>query len=184
MPDSHFGPLPEKNLDTDAILRYAQQNINTFYRHIAFASASFTGDVDITGSLSGLPWTSWTPGNTNITIGDGTQTGRYVQLGDTVHFWWSFTLGSTSAIGAGASTAISLPVTAHSGLIDGVTVGHVRLRDANAPDWAGPAILTDANTLGLRYVDAASNVINPTTTLPFTWVATDILSVSGTYEAA
>jgi hypothetical protein len=49
-----FGALPEKNLDQDAILRYAQQNINTFYRHIAFASASFTDIAADTATVGGL----------------------------------------------------------------------------------------------------------------------------------
>lgn len=59
-------------------------------------------------------WTSWTPTWTNITIGNGTVTAKYKQIGKTVFARVSVTGGSTSSGNGGAVQQISLPVPAAS----------------------------------------------------------------------
>ena len=55
-------------------------------------------------------WRAWTPTYTNITVGNGTVSARYVQIGPFVMLDWYLTFGSTSSMGTGPK--VSLPVTA------------------------------------------------------------------------
>lgn len=43
-------------------------------------------------------WTTYTPSNIGITVGNGTQTARYVKVGKTVFVSYRFVLGSTSSV--------------------------------------------------------------------------------------
>lgn len=128
-------------------------------------------------------WTAYTPtlGGTGWAIGDGTASGRYWRLGNTVHYTAVIVFGSTSTYGAGASPTISLPVTQLAG------------RQSQCDVFA-----TDSGTgfyaLYGRTDTAAATLFVPGTngalgfgvraTTPFTWTAGDIIEVTGTYEAA
>jgi hypothetical protein len=74
-----------------------------------------TGDAVFYDYVQSGPgtWTTYTPTNTGITVGNGTQTARYVKNGKTVTVSYSFTLGSTSSVAAG-NVEIGLPSTANS----------------------------------------------------------------------
>jgi len=58
-------------------------------------------------------WRTYTPSNTGITVGNGTETARYVKNGKTITISYRFTLGSTSAVNTG-NIEIGLPSTANS----------------------------------------------------------------------
>ena len=45
---------------------------------------------------TGGAWQTWTPTYNNLTVGNGTVTCGYKQIGKTVTFRWIFQLGSTS----------------------------------------------------------------------------------------
>lgn len=57
---------------------------------------------------SGTAWTSWTPTFTNLTIGNATVTGAYVQLGKTVLARLRVVFGTTSAMST--NPFLTLPV--------------------------------------------------------------------------
>lgn len=54
-------------------------------------------------------WTTYTPSNTGITVGNGTQTARYVKVGKTVFVSYRFVLGSTSSVSG--AVYVGLPST-------------------------------------------------------------------------
>lgn len=123
-------------------------------------------------------WTSYTPALTNWALGNGTITGAYMQIGKTVHYRITFTAGSTSTFVG--TCVISLPVT-------GVT------RTSRTP--LGQALCNDTSVPArfLRYAgfNAATSILLAdeggalvNATVPFTWTTSDIIEVSGTYEAA
>src|SRR5678815_1966659 len=59
-------------------------------------------DLDtMTKAIGGLTdsWSTWSPTTANLTLGNGTITARYRMSGKTGDFFFSFVLGSTSAIG-------------------------------------------------------------------------------------
>jgi len=57
-------------------------------------------------------WATYTPSNTGITVGNGTQTARYVKVGKTVFVSYRFVLGSTSSVSG--SVYVGLPSTNNS----------------------------------------------------------------------
>lgn len=126
------------------------------------------------------PWTPYTPSLTNITQGNGTIVGDYIQDGKFITYRFTFTFGSTSAFTG--SISFGVPVTP---------------LDAN---WAGSAFLFDASTAANRQPGTlngtttstqihsagigggGSGVVNATS--PFTWATGDVIKGSATYEAA
>ena len=82
-----------------------------------FTSPKLNEDVALTSTSTELnllhgnlgAWTAWTPSWTNVTVGNGTNEGAYIQIGKIVFMRINFTLGNTSAI-TGLIT-LTLPVT-------------------------------------------------------------------------
>lgn len=132
-------------------------------------------------------WTSytptWTAASVNPTIGNGTRVGRYISVGKTVIFEIQFTMGNTTSFGTGAYS-IALPVAAAR---QDLTF-HGSIRDVGSSNsYPIKGELTgSATTMILRqWSTTAGNQfasVGPST--PFTFANTDIISISGTYEAA
>ncbi len=143
-------------------------------------SAESTG-LKWTTATDQFPWTAYTPTLNNWTLGNGSVTARYQQIGKTIIVFFRFTFGSTSSI---ASTPnFSLPFNAAQTL--GASY-FVNLQDAGTADIPG-------------YVYMATNVVYPgvmnvsstypsfagvSATVPFTWTTNDTITVQMTYEAA
>src|ERR1035437_2934969 len=65
-------------------------------------------------------WIAWTPNLTFTgggSIGNGVVSGRYTQIGKTVHFTMLFTLGSTTSFAGLTNLVSTLPVTASAGWV-------------------------------------------------------------------
>lgn len=121
------------------------------------------------------PQTSYSPGLTGITLGNGTIVGSYTQVGKFVTFRWTLTFGSTTSV----TGAVSIGMPPPAGLDAG---------------WAGSAFLFDSSIAANRQ----SGTLNGGTTanqvfssagqvaaaVPFTWAVGDVIKGSGTYEAA
>ena len=61
--------------------------------------AKLQGQIDSLRTIEvGGVWQDWTPATSNITVGNGTLTGRYCAIGKFCRVNISFTLGSTSSI--------------------------------------------------------------------------------------
>ena len=72
-------------------------------------SAQATGLKWAAGGAPTYTWTTYTPSNTGITVGNGTQTARYVKVGKTVFVSYRFVLGSTSSVSG--AVYVGLPST-------------------------------------------------------------------------
>jgi hypothetical protein len=140
--------------------------------------------AESTGLRWGGAWGTYTNSTSGITVGNGTLTSRYAQIGKTVFVEILFTLGSTSAVTG--SPTFSLPVTAKMGSF--TFLGNVSLGDfgtatyvglANTPSGTG-IYIAGFNSSGTWGVESAA--INATT--PFTWTTNDYIAVKMTYEAA
>lgn len=126
-------------------------------------------------------WTTYTPSWTNVTIGNGTNAGAYIQAGKTVAYWIKFNLGTTSAVSG--TPVVTLPVAgkssgigSHSGLFEDTGVGYIPI----VARMSGSSIECYAPLASGTYVSAASL----SATIPFTWGNTDIIWLGGIYEAA
>ena len=134
-------------------------------------------------------WTVYTPTVTadggGFSLGNGTLSGRYKQLGKTVHFYAKFTFGSTTSPGAGHWN-FSLPVTAYN---SNFTFSAAILDNGNA--WYGG--IGNGNYTGLTssfavIIPGTSASVTTWATVgnggPFIWTTGDNITISGSYEAA
>jgi hypothetical protein len=133
----------------------------------------------------GGDWTAYTPTYaTGITVGNGTVSAKYQQIGKLVNVRFQFTLGSTSAITG--IPRISLPVAASSILY--VNMGIVTFGDYGVGMYPGLAIIDTTSrvylaTIGANGTYAVENA-GTSATVPFTWTTNDFIDFFLTYEAA
>ena len=130
------------------------------------------------GQLGGA-WQSFTPVVSSGTH-TGTKVGRYIQVGKTVDFIITLTWASGDNY---AGLGVDLPVTAQTN-VNGAQF-EVTYYDAlvayPGSVLAGTTNLTlTARRASQTYVDSVAL----STTVPFTWAATDTIQISGRYEAA
>lgn len=129
------------------------------------------------------PWPAWqayTPilGGTSSVGSTGTLQGRWVQLGETVHFWARATFGGTG-ISLASGVQLTLPVTRAA---SGPAFGAGTLID-NGSNFYAAGVNMQFDRAQLYVIGTSGAAVAITGTSPFTWVATDYAEVSGTYEA-
>lgn len=138
---------------------------------------------------TGLKWaggfTTWTPTYTGLSVGNGTVTARYNQIGKMVHAEFIFVLGSTSSISG--SINVSLPVTAKVGgsLSAGPTAVFL---DTGVAFYGAIPVISGSGTLAELFAVYAGSTYATyaitTSSVPFTWGTNDSISFNITYEAA
>jgi hypothetical protein len=145
--------------------------------------------ADSTAS-TGIKWdtgayAAYTPGSiTGFTTGNGTVAARYRQLGKTVFFSLTFTLGSTSAVTG--SLVIQFPVQSNTAN-NGAIIGRARFKDEGTAEYTGSVIQSGLNFMTVQVENVAgtyNSLVNTSATAPFTWTTTDSIQIMGTYEAA
>lgn len=136
---------------------------------------------------SSWAWTSFVPAWTNLTVGAGTNTGRFTQIGKTVFYKTNFVFGAGSAMGT--NPTLTLPVTASSTSmsVQDSIIGDCVILDAGTARFFG-LIVYSSTTAGLVQVTGtASTYAGPgaiASTTPMTWTTSDALNTVGYYEAA
>ena len=137
--------------------------------------------LELAGTV-GPSYQNYTPTvQSGFTVGTtgSSLTGRYVVIGKTVHYRALAVLGTGFTIGT--NWGLSLPVTAASG----ITHPHVTvtLTSEGVNNYLGAATM---NTTAILFtgIGASGAGTALSTTSPFTWKATDKITMSGTYEAA
>lgn len=127
-------------------------------------------------------WSTYTPTVSGWTLGSGTVTGRYLQVGSTVHFDIKLTLSSTTV---SASPIFTLPSTASSNYSTYSQIGSATFIDASpATTYGGIARLNSTTTVAALTLGTSLVHTNLSTTVPFTWANSDSVTVHGWYEAA
>jgi hypothetical protein len=155
---------------------------------------NITGSLSVSGSINSvsidnLAWISytptWTTDGTQPTIGNGTLTGAYKQIGKTVFVRVRLVFGSTTNGGTGAFY-FNLPVTASSAA--GIQFPCSILDDGNA--WYQATV--NGQYGGFTYKTAligqsgggANSSQGISSTFPIGWGNLDSLQFNGSYEAA
>jgi len=146
-------------------------------------------DLHVVETYNGTAWTGAPQAFTPVYAATGgansgyTGTGRYIQTGKQVTYWFQIAMGTITS-SAGISS-ISLPVPASMALA--VSSGSVRLYDSSTVN-AHPAVrvaLSSASTLAMQvsttYGGPLSNVAF---NVPWAWATGDIIDGFITYEAA
>ena len=144
-----------------------------------------TGGVPVWGAApaASYAYQSWTPTLTNLTLGNGTMSGRYIQIGKFVHATLNLTWGSTTS--ATGTFTFSSPVTMATP--NNTYIGTCRLLDNGVQNYPGMVLIATSTTLipFAQYVaNTWSEASNLAPTSPFTWGTGDNLAFSITFEAA
>jgi hypothetical protein len=139
-------------------------------------------DMDFTWTTSSVgAWTAWTATYGNITVGNGTATARYQQIGKTINFRYNLTFGSTTSITGNAH--FFLPVTP---LYD--TPCSIVVRDNGVAFYPMTGMLFASGGYCDIVVGNASGTYvtqsQVTASVPVALATGDNIYVSGTYEVA
>lgn len=123
-------------------------------------------------------WQSWDPDwNAGLTLGNGTNSGIYLNFGGLVVGRAQFVLGTTSAV-TGPITLVP-PTTPLS------TFGpsDVQFTDSGSNYYFGDLRYANAN-FALYARSANGAAVNISATAPFTWAPTDVIDVRFSYRSA
>lgn len=124
-------------------------------------------------------WTAytpvWTANGTAVSLGNGTVTGKYRQVGKWVTAQVILTMGSTTTFGT-SFYLFTLPVTA---LTTAGYLGAAKFLDAGTQDRNGVSYL-----FSTTQVVATSNAGAAGQLVPHTWANTDVFTIQIDYEAA
>lgn len=205
-PTINGGTISNSSVAVDSIAGYSSANIVTIAglninngvlnSNNSVVTANIT-DGAVTpaklqsGTGSGWSWASYTPTWTNLTVGNGTVTAKYIQTGKSVLFKVSLVFGTTTSIAAG-SVSLTLPVTsvAVTGTAFVPSIGYVKMFDSSLstayPGFLRIGSTTTVNPAAIKadstFATEASASMGATT--PFTWASGDELYMQGFYEAA
>jgi len=142
----------------------------------------------VNGEFVYYKWKDWTPQYTNLTIGSGAVFAKYIQIGKTIHFKFSFVYGSGSAVGSDPTFTLPVPCHQDERTVDGYNfIGVGNLLDTGISNGNAIIGLTSDGKVHFSALAASGTYVTPapvTATLPFTWGAGDRMFVHGTYEAA
>lgn len=157
---------------------------NTAYvKDGASAIRTLGSSIDTTAGQTWKAWTAWTPTFTNLTVGNGTSSFYYMQIGKTIHVRGRFILGTTSSVGTSINISIPVALNANYGFLQ--QIGHATYLGATSN--GGSLNMIDTNNLRLFVWGSASasiNLVDSNSTSPFTWANTNQLMINATYEAA
>lgn len=135
-------------------------------------------------ATGGGTWSSYTPTLGNATLGNGTLTGKYAQVGKTVFTRILLVLGSTTSL-TGAGLSVTLPVTAAA---SSAIWGNTRVNDASpAASYLGTIDLFSTTAVYPVVFNVSATYATTTgftTNTPITWATNDEFYVWLTYEAA
>lgn len=144
------------------------------------------------------PWTAYTPvitgSGSNPNIGStGTITGRYVQIGKTVHFEAQITVGGSGISAGSGNYSITLPVTAESTFITANAykfVGQANIFNSPSTNFLGIPQIATTTTMQLVLWTVATLAVGGVLALGL-WgsgaagiASGNITTITGTYEAA
>ena len=137
---------------------------------------------DSTAFLRDNGWQSytptWTAATTNPSIGDGTLSGRYIQIGKLVYCQFRMLAGSTTTFGVG-NWRFGYPVAPNTSNADLYQVGNIQAYDYGTMFHIGVT-----QYAGVTYMGLIINGNWVSGSAPFTWTNGDVLEVNVIYEAA
>lgn len=132
------------------------------------------------GMVASEAWTDYTPNNTNVTVGNGIQTARYMKVGRTVTVLYKLLFGSTTSFAG--TILIGLPV-AHANTVGIISVGSGFINDAGTTNYLCTAYVESAGASQIKILTHSNaNPVGPTQ--PMTWTTSDVLTFTLVYEAA
>lgn len=147
--------------------------------YVNFVNGNVLSASELNSAVGNAAWTTFTPTvSGGLTVGNGTWSAGYMQIGKTVHLRIRFTLGTTSAVTGALS--LGLPVT---GALASYGVGLLTAGGTSYP----ATLLSGTTSVNIYAQNAAGTYLtrtNTSATIPGTWASTDSFNLAITYEAA
>jgi len=138
---------------------------------------------NLTDIIENAAWTSFVPTWTNFTVSGSTVDAKYTRIGKMIDFKIKLTVGGGNT--PSGSVSVSLPITAIThGTTPFFNIGQGSANDGGSVVYPLSPCLSDVNTVAVFAFDASAVYTFVNATVPFTWANTDILMLSGRYEAA
>jgi hypothetical protein len=116
-------------------------------------------------------WTPYTPTWTNLTVGNGSVNGGYVQIGKTVHFQTGILWGTTTSASGIWHPSIPVPVSVSGAWFP----CSAWMFDSSTSTFNVGAFVPNT------YILSSTGQVH--TTAPWTWGANDRVYINGSYEA-
>lgn len=129
-------------------------------------------DINVLGA-----WVSYTPSNSNITVGNGTQTAAYMLIGKTCHVRWRLSFGSTTAFATSARVGLPFAPVANQ-------AGVANHADSGGRIFPGSCLAATSDSRAPLYHPESTNNGQVNATAPFTWGSGAVCTMSVTYEIA
>ena len=176
---------PETTLG-DLAYRSATANVKT---RLALGSANQV--LQVNSGATAPEWaailagTSFTPSFGGLTIGNGTNSGRFILQNKLLYVEGKFTLGSTSSV-TGQIT-LTLPSSKSFAVNNTAPIGFCRLEDTGTAFYAGNVVQNSSTAVALQRFGVTGSLIfygSVDATNPFTWTTGDVFSYCFTCEVA
>jgi hypothetical protein len=138
---------------------------------------------DLGDVVSNAAWTTWTPTLSDVTVGNGTVSAAYRQIGKTVFWEFRLVFGSTTSI-TGGNSFLNLPVTGKR-VVSKSMVG--QMIDANGSIFPSIGYWIGESGFYLGVINASGTygtLSQITSSVPFNWTTSDSITYSGVYEVA
>jgi hypothetical protein len=170
----------------DAAVTSPQEG-NACYLKDTDAVQTYSGSAWVAVGGSSATWTAFTPSFTNLTVGNATLAGRYLNINKTVFFYVQVTFGSTTSMGTAAN--LTLPVAAASTAACQGGIYQITFQDSGVGTFLGSiqALNNTSTTVRFGGVDSGSTYATyaqTTSTVPCGWGTNDGIYISGMYEVA
>jgi hypothetical protein len=138
------------------------------------------------GTGTSWAWQSWTPTLTGFSLGNGTITAAYCQIGKTVFCRVRLVFGSTTSVSS--DPVFTLPVTSSSSYAAAAYLGGGTMYDSSAPaSILAAAQWASTTTVSVECLFAGgsyASISGVNSTIPFTWAVNDEVRFEITYQAA
>lgn len=132
------------------------------------------------------PLQTYTPALTNITIGNGTNSGRYKRFGGMCFVKAAFVMGSTSVMGTGPQMSAPKTMDVALGLNEADAATAIYY-DATGGRGSGRTFCVSGTTIGFLATNSAATYTiesQVTALIPYTWTTSDLLTFAFTYTMA
>lgn len=160
----------------DAFSRLAVGANNTFLR----ANSSAATGLEYAGA-----YTSFTPTWSNLTVGNATNTGRYLRIGNHVHVEQTLIFGSTTTVSG--AIYVDFPITGANTSNNESIAGTATLLDAGTLIYTANCVQNNGTLLRIECIATNGTYayqVGTNATTPFTWTTNDRIILNYIYEVA
>lgn len=180
------GNLDNANIKSAAAIATSKLASDAGIIAAMLGTAAITPVKLMSGTGSTWSWATWTPTWTNLSVGNGTVTARYVQTGKTVDCFIRLVVGTTTSITG--TVSFTLPVTAASSYASSqVSAGVLHYDDVGTAGYVGTFDILTTTTCTPHVGNASGTYTSSapmTASVPFSFGNADFFAGTLSYEAA